>query len=169
MAAYFEPGSNFQTTRRGTTTLPDGLHYRDNTNFIRALENCGSNRCLFVRPPRFGKSLTMDMLACYYDEQVQGDEYDGLFKGLAIHKNETAGRGKFQVLELTLDTEETPAALARVINRQALNFAAKYRYSYAGTAPEVRKTWAEVEEVRLSYELKNPSFFNFSTFARSAG
>jgi len=154
VAAYFEPGSNFQTTRRGTTTLPDGLHYRDNTNFIRALENCGSNRCLFVRPPRFGKSLTMDMLACYYDEQVQGDEYDGLFKGLAIHKNETAGRGKFQVLELTLDTEETPAALARVINRQALNFAAKYRYSYAGTAPEVRKTWAEVEEVRLSYELQ---------------
>ena len=154
VAAYFEPGSNFQTTRRGTITLPDGLHYRDNTNFIRALENCGSNRCLFVRPPRFGKSLMMDMLACYYDEQVQGDEYDELFKGLAIHKNETAGRGKFQVLELTLDTEETPAALARVINMQALNFAEKYRYSYAGTAPEVRKTWAEVEEVRLSYELQ---------------
>jgi len=60
-----------------------------------------------------------------------------------------------------LINEETPAGLASVINRQALDFAEKYRYSYAGTAPEVRKTWAEVEEVRLSYELKNPSFFNF--------
>ena len=98
---------------------------------------------------------------CYYDEQVQGDDYQELFKGLAIHKNETAGRGKFQVLKLSLINEETPAGLASVINRQALDFAEKYRYSYAGTAPEVRKTWAEVEEVRLSYELKNPSFFNF--------
>ena len=96
----------------------------------------------------------------YYDEQVQGDDYQELFKGLAIHKNETAGRGKFQVLKLSLINEETPAGLASVINRQALDFAEKYRYSYAGTAPEVRKTWAEVEEVRLSYELKNPSFFN---------
>lgn len=161
IAAYFEAGADFRITRRRTLDLPDGLHYCDNTEFIRELEDCGSSRCLFTRPPRFGKTFLMSMLMCYYDEQVQGDDYQELFKGLAIHKNETAGRGKFQVLKLSLINEETPAGLASVINRQALDFAEKYRYSYAGTAPEVRKTWAEVEEVRLSYELKNPSFFNF--------
>ena len=160
IAAYFEAGADFRITRRRTLDLPDGLHYCDNTEFIRELEDCGSSRCLFTRPPRFGKTFLMSMLMCYYDEQVQGDDYQELFKGLAIHKNETAGRGKFQVLKLSLINEETPAGLASVINRQALDFAEKYRYSYAGTAPEVRKTWAEVEEVRLSYELKNPSFFN---------
>ena len=161
IAAYFEAGADFRITRRRTLDLPDGLHYRDNTEFIRELEDCGSSRCLFTRPPRFGKTFLMSMLMCYYDEQVQGDDYQELFKGLAIHQNETAGRGKFQVLKLSLINEETPAGLASVINGQALDFAEKYRYSYAGTAPEVRKTWAEVEEVRLSYELKNPSFFNF--------
>jgi hypothetical protein len=161
IAAYFEAGADFRITRRRTLDLPDGLHYRDKTEFIRELEDCGSSRCLFSRPPRFGKTFLMSMLMCYYDEQVQGDEYQELFKGLAIHKNETAGRGKFQVLKLSLINEETPAGLASVINMQALDFAEKYRYSYAGTAPEVRKTWAEVEEVRLSYELKNPSFWGF--------
>ena len=154
IAAYFEAGADFRITRRRTLDLPDGLHYRDNTEFIRELEDCGSSRCLFTRPPRFGKTFLMSMLMCYYDEQVQGDDYQELFKGLAIHQNETAGRGKFQVLKLSLINEETPAGLASVINGQALDFAEKYRYSYAGTAPEVRKTWAEVEEVRLSYELQ---------------
>ena len=166
VAAYFEAGADFRNTRRRTLDLPDGLHYRDNTEFIRELEDCGSSRCLFTRPPRFGKTFLMSMLMCYYDEQVQGDDYQELFTGLAIHKNETAGRGKFQVLELSLINEETPAALAGVINRQALDFAEKYRYSYAGTAPEERETWAGAEDLGLSSELSATSYLNFRKRAR---
>ena len=166
IAAYFEAGADFRITRRRTLDLPDGLHYRDNTEFIRELEDCGSSRCLFTRPPRFGKTFLMSMLMCYYDEQVQGDDYQELFKGLAIHKNETAGRGKFQVLKLSLINEETPAGLASVINRQALNFAEKYRYSFKGPAPEVRETWAGAEDLGLSSELSDTSYLNFRKRAR---
>ena len=44
----------------------DNYYYVDKTRFIEKIEN--SNRYFFfIRPRRFGKSLTMSMLRHYYD------------------------------------------------------------------------------------------------------
>lgn len=41
-------------------------YYVDKTGFLRSLEDAGSFLFL-VRPRRFGKSLFLSMLSCYYD------------------------------------------------------------------------------------------------------
>ena len=56
----------------------------DKTGFIRQLEN--EHYVLFVRPRRFGKTLWLAMLECYYDRQ-QKHLFDALFEGTNIGGN----------------------------------------------------------------------------------
>ena len=52
----------------------DNYYYVDKTRFIEKVEN--SNRYFFfIRPRRFGKSLTMSMLRHYYDIN-QSDKFE---------------------------------------------------------------------------------------------
>ena len=44
----------------------DGRYYVDKSDYIRLLEQ-RADFLFFVRPRRFGKSLFIDMLRCYYD------------------------------------------------------------------------------------------------------
>ena len=44
----------------------EGYYYIDKTGYIPTLEQAGSF-LFFVRPRRFGKSLFINMLRCYYD------------------------------------------------------------------------------------------------------
>ena len=44
----------------------EGYYYIDKTGYIPALEQSGAF-LFFVRPRRFGKSLFINMLRCYYD------------------------------------------------------------------------------------------------------
>ena len=53
----------------------------------------------FVRLRRFGKSLFVDMLRCYYD-QNEKKNFKKYFGDLAIGKNPTKGANKYQVLAL---------------------------------------------------------------------
>ncbi|HCD76964.1 MAG TPA: AAA family ATPase, partial [Prevotella sp.] len=55
-------------------------YYVDKTRFIEKIED--SNMFFFfIRPRRFGKSLTMSMLQHYYDVN-DADKFDMLYKGL---------------------------------------------------------------------------------------
>ena len=60
----------------------EGYYYIDKTGYIPALEQSGSF-LFFVRPRRFGKSLFINMLRCYYD-LAEKDNFEKLFGGLAI-------------------------------------------------------------------------------------
>ena len=44
----------------------EGYYFVDKSMYIRTLELCGAF-LFFVRPRRFGKSLFLSMLRCYYD------------------------------------------------------------------------------------------------------
>ncbi|MBQ6009760.1 MAG: AAA family ATPase [Kiritimatiellae bacterium] len=80
----------------------EGYCYIDKTGYIPTLEQSGS--CLFfVRPRRFGKSLFINMLRCYYDLAEKGN-FEKLFGGLAIAKSPTANRNRYQVLDLDFST-----------------------------------------------------------------
>ena len=80
----------------------EGYCYIDKTGYIPALEQSGSF-LFFVRPRRFGKSLFINMLRCYYDLAEKGN-FERLFGGLAIAKSPTANRNRYQVLDLDFST-----------------------------------------------------------------
>ena len=74
-----------------------GAYYLDRTAYIRELEN--TRYVMFLRPRRFGKSLLVSMLQCYYDVHYAA-RFDELFGGLAIHDDPTPEHGKYLILEL---------------------------------------------------------------------
>jgi hypothetical protein len=73
----------------------------DNTRFIPLLEHVGKE-FVFVRPPRFGKSLFVNALHRYYDCTTSQNEFDELFGGLDAHTNVTPLVRSFHVLKLDL-------------------------------------------------------------------
>ena len=74
----------------------EGYYYIDKTGYIPTLEQAGSF-LFFVRPRRFGKSLFINMLRCYYD-LAEKENFEKLFGGLAIAENPTRNVNRFQVL-----------------------------------------------------------------------
>lgn len=76
----------------------DNYYYVDKTRFIEKIEN--SNRYFFfIRPRRFGKSLTMSMLRHYYDINT-ADKFERLYGDLYIGKNPTPNHNKYLVMNL---------------------------------------------------------------------
>ena len=61
---------NFEHVRR------DNCYYVDKTRFIEKIEDA-NKYFFFIRPRRFGKSLTLSMLAHYYDVNMK-DRFDEL-------------------------------------------------------------------------------------------
>ena len=76
----------------------DNYYYVDKTSFIPLIEQ--SDRFFFfIRPRRFGKSLTINMLQHYYDVRTK-DKFDALFGDLYIGKHPTRSRNSYLVLYL---------------------------------------------------------------------
>ncbi|MBD3589433.1 AAA family ATPase [Bacteroides sp. GM023] len=76
----------------------DNYYYVDKTSFISLIEQ--SDRFFFfIRPRRFGKSLTLNMLQHYYDVRAK-DKFDALFGDLYIGKHPTKDRNSYLVIKL---------------------------------------------------------------------
>lgn len=76
----------------------DNYYYVDKTSFIPLIEQ--SDRFFFfIRPRRFGKSLTLNMLQYYYDVRTK-DKFDSLFGDLYIGKHPTKDRNSYLVIKL---------------------------------------------------------------------
>mgnify|MGYP000458974105 FL=1 len=76
----------------------DNYYYVDKTSFIPLIEQ--SDRFFFfIRPRRFGKSLTLNMLQHYYDVRAK-DKFEALFSDLYIGKHPTQDRNSYLVLKL---------------------------------------------------------------------
>ena len=76
----------------------DNYYYVDKTRFIEKVEN--SNRFFFfIRPRRFGKSLTMSMLRHYYDIN-QTAKFEKLYGDLYIGKHPTPNHNKNLIIYL---------------------------------------------------------------------
>lgn len=83
---------NFAVIRR------DDCYYVDKTWFIPMIEEA-DKFFFFIRPRRFGKSLTVNMLQHYYDILAK-DKFDALFGDLYIGKHPTRDRNSYLVLYL---------------------------------------------------------------------
>ena len=76
----------------------DNYYYVDKTSFIPLIER-SDRYFFFIRPRRFGKSLTLNMLQHYYDVRTR-DKFDALFGDLYIGKHPTDDRNSYLVLYL---------------------------------------------------------------------
>ena len=83
---------NFAVIRR------DDCYYVDKTRFIPMTEEA-DKFFFFIRPRRFGKSLTVNMLQHYYDILAK-DKFEALFGDLYIGKHPTRDRNSYLVLYL---------------------------------------------------------------------
>lgn len=83
---------NFPVIRR------DDCYYVDKTRFIPMIEEA-DKFFFFIRPRRFGKSLTVNMLQHYYDILAK-DKFEALFGDLYIGKHPTRDRNSYLVLYL---------------------------------------------------------------------
>lgn len=106
---------DFETVRR------KDLFYVDKTGFIRDWWNSGDAVTLITRPRRFGKTLTMSMLDCFFSNRFSDRE--DLFEGLAVWDDEEMRglQGTYPVINLSFaDVKETDfdgavAAISRVM------------------------------------------------------
>merc|ERR1711865_388530 len=143
---YGEPG--FAQIRE------QGRFYVDRTEYIEALE-AFEYQC-FTRPPRWGKSCLVEMLACYYDNATTPEEWDTWFGGLDIHKKPTELKGKFEVLQLdfsraaTGSVDEIKARLNTHINMQCEKFAIKYGYTSCTELSALRRVDFLLEDDALT-------------------
>ena len=83
---------NFEDVRK------DDCYYVDKTQYIEEVE--ASNKYFFyIRPRRFGKSLTLSMLQNYYDVNKK-DQFEKLFGGLYIGEYPTPERNSYPIQSL---------------------------------------------------------------------
>jgi hypothetical protein len=119
--------SDFASIRRS------GQFFADNSAHIRTVEDIGK-QLMFTRPPRWGKSLFVDMMCVYYDKNTSESDFMKLFGGLDIGKSPTAEARSFCVLPIDLTVSvhaEMPVDVIREclykrINGQVENFAKRY-------------------------------------------
>ena len=64
-----------------------GFYYVDKTRYISGLEDYKAP--VFLRPRRFGKSLLISMLACYYD-RTKAHRFEELFGNTWIGSHPTS-------------------------------------------------------------------------------
>ena len=82
-----------------------GAFYIDKTDFIKEWWETGSEVTLITRPRRFGKTLNMSMLECFFSRKYEGRA--DLFDGLSIFEQDSDQekyrnlQGRFPVIFLT--------------------------------------------------------------------
>ncbi len=90
---------NFEEIRKNR------FYYIDKTRFIEQLVTVGGKVTLFTRPRRFGKTLNMSMLRCFFEIGADAS----LFEGLYIAENRVLCKehmGKYPVIFLSLKSVE---------------------------------------------------------------
>nr|WP_300808000.1 AAA family ATPase [uncultured Acetatifactor sp.] len=105
----------------------EGFYYVDKTGLIRELLDNWGEVNLFTRPRRFGKSLNMNMLRCFFECGCRSE----LFEGLEISRAADYCKkymGRFPVISITLkgvsamDFLGAKAMLRTVIGNEAMRF-----------------------------------------------
>ncbi len=101
----------------------ENYYYIDKTGLIAQLLNAGGMVSLFTRPRRFGKTLNMSMLRCFFESGTD----PSLFEGLEISRYQElceAYLGKFPVIFLSLkdveglDFENACGSLRTLLRRE---------------------------------------------------
>ena len=85
--------------------IHDGYYYVDKTYVVKELLEKKSDVNLFTRPRRFGKTLLMDTLKCFFEIDGPKEVFDGLAISKEIELCERY-QGKYPVIFITLKSVE---------------------------------------------------------------
>ena len=113
----------------------NGYYYVDKTLFIKEIIDKKGKVNLFTRPRRFGKTLTLDMLRCFFEEGSDPLLFDGL-KIMEAGEKYVSMMGKYPVIFLTLKSAKTgdeESAFLAIRNEIAREFD-RYGYILDGDA-----------------------------------
>ena len=82
-------------------TVEDNYYFEDKTLFIKEVVEDGSAVILLPRPRRFGKSMNMSMLRCFFEKTEESNRE--LFRGLKIYSDKEIMKkqGQYPVIFIT--------------------------------------------------------------------
>ena len=128
---------NFEHLRR------DNCYFVDKTRFIQQIEEA-NKYVFFIRPRRFGKSLTLSMLAHYYDINMK-ERFEELFGDLYIGSHPTPERNKYLILTMNFaaihaDLDNYKEAMDRYCDTNFYYFCRKYA---AFLSPDIQQRLKE--------------------------
>ena len=131
----------------------EDFYYVDKTMFLKELLQNWGKVNLFTRPRRFGKSLNMSMLKCFFEVGTN----PALFEGLKImQERELCEKymGKFPVISISLKSvdglsyEAASAALRTIIGNEAGRF--RFLSSSDRLSEDEKEVYAQLTEVGSS-------------------
>ncbi|MEQ8189552.1 MAG: AAA family ATPase [Candidatus Eremiobacterota bacterium] len=119
--------SDFDRVRR------QNYYYVDKTRFIGHIED-SPPYLFFIRPRRFGKSLWLSLMECYYDIKRK-DDFEEIFSGTYIYDNPTEERNRYLILkfnfsEVSSEISEVRSSFNKTIKRESLWFIKKIQELY---------------------------------------
>jgi len=126
-----------------------GAFYIDKTKFIKEWWEGGSDVTLITRPRRFGKTLNMSMVECFFSNQYAGRA--DLFEGLEVWKDEKYRQlqGTYPVIFLsfagikTSDCKGMKAAFKKIIWDEYMKHEEMFRFNIFGD--KERKYYDRIE------------------------
>ncbi|MDO4554880.1 MAG: AAA family ATPase [Lachnospiraceae bacterium] len=90
----------------------NGYYYVDKTGMIKELIDKKGEVNLFTRPRRFGKTLNLSMLQCFFEKREEKKSRKELFRGLQIMdagESYTSLQERYPVVMLTLKSAKQPS------------------------------------------------------------
>ena len=133
--------------------MTNDFYYADKTLFIKELLQNWGEVNLFTRPRRFGKSLNMSMLKCFFEVGADPALFDGL---KIMQEKELCEKymGKFPVISISLkgvdgrDFESASAALRTIIGNEAARF--RFLNNSDRLTDDEKESYAQLTEVGSS-------------------
>ena len=128
----------------------EDFYYVDKTLFIKKLLQNWGKVNLFTRPRRFGKSLNMSMLKCFFELGID----PALFDGLKIAQEKSLCEkymGRFPVISISLKSvdgrsfESASVALRTLIGNEARRFA--FLRNSTNLSNDEKESYAQLTEV----------------------
>ena len=120
------------------TIISNNCFYIDKTAFIKEWWESGDSVTLITRPRRFGKTLTMSMLECFFSEKYAGR--GDLFEGLSIWQDEKYRQmqGTYPVIYLSFSEikEENCKAAKEKMYQLIISLYAQYSFVRNSSAME---------------------------------
>lgn len=146
----------------------ENYYYVDKTGFIKDLLLNRGEVNLFTRPRRFGKSLNMSMLRCFFETGAD----EKLFEGLAISRETKlcdTYMGRFPVISISLKTahgssyEFAKNELCTIIAKEAM------RFSFLSASDKLTESEKELyrQLIKVDDSLKSTFAMSESTITSS--
>ena len=134
----------------------DDCYFVDKTVFIPALE-AANKFFFFIRPRRFGKSLTLTMLQHYYDV-LDKDHFEKWYGGLYIGQHPTPERNSYLVIsldfaEVLAEIDNYHSSLDAYCDTEFRSFCRRYAdYLPAGILEELSLKEGAVEQLSFLHK-----------------